>query len=490
MMIKSGKGSGIGCIFAMILAVLIYFPFRSIWLSIYVLVAVVFFSSNISEKFLSREKTLRNFLFAVLPTIIGLLIFLGVYFLSSWFWLAFIISFIGETFLGQGARMLFFPDLESYYFNQQKKMLAGVSDISQSDSMVGDGHLPASPNAQTPYDDYRYPPAPEIKRSDEKDFDFFISYKSEDVEIARRVSDMLIANGYKVWFAEYIILLTDRQRFQEAVDDGIARSKYGIVFSNDLYAGSPHCRKELEQLLDNRNCGNGKIIEIRIRPESTTHERYPKLRNYPKFEYRGNIDEILEFIMNHSFFSITQFEKTTAEPSPKQLYVDKKLGYYLDIGGWRDSFTILKDSRYGAGGPCGVKSLNGCHVSWNLIVGKFVPGTRRSELTAESMNDRECYDFILKEIASPFMKSEMARASCRGVHLLRLGGYSQMALTYWFRGADPNYWTRRHSIVLPSSGEQIPTEFAFTFAFFGPFREYCRHAFLMDHIVNSLEWKK
>jgi hypothetical protein len=76
------------------------------------------------------------------------------------------------------------------------------------------------------------------------------------------------------------------------------------------------------------------------------------------------------------------------------------------------------------------------------------------------------------------------------VHLLHVGGYSQYATTYWFD--EPRirsgYWTRRYSVVLPNPWTEDVVEFAFTFAFFGPFREYCRNTSEMDRIVRSLRW--
>ena len=49
-------------------------------------------------------------------------------------------------------------------------------------------------------------------------WDIFISYKSKDVEIARKIAGRLITSGIRVWFAGYQILLTGREYFQQAID--------------------------------------------------------------------------------------------------------------------------------------------------------------------------------------------------------------------------------------------------------------------------------
>ena len=341
----------------------------------------------------------------------------------------------------------------------------------------------------TPYDDYAYPPRDRTGRQ-EKDFDFFISYKSEDVSVVRRVADMLIANGFRVWFAEYIILLADRDRFSEAIADGIRRSKYGLAFTRDLYVDSDHCRGEMDILLDPDNCGPQRVLEIRLRDEALTHEQYPQLARSPQFDFDGSIDGVLEFVRDTTSLKITAFERSTCAISAPHIYRDRTLGYTLDVGGWEDSMEIIPATAFGAGGPDCRRDFDGLRVIWNLIVGPFLPNTRRSEKQTGTLDDRAAYDFTLECIASPFLGFPFVQGRPRGVHLFHIGGYSQVGLTYWFAGFGPPYWTRRYSIVLPHPANGAPTEFAFTTSFFGPFAATCRHAYLMDRVVESLRWQE
>jgi hypothetical protein len=337
--------------------------------------------------------------------------------------------------------------------------------------------------ATTPYDDYQYPPRHRPSRPT-RDFDFFISYKSEDASLVRRVADMLVANGFKVWFAEYTILLTDRGRFAEAIEDGIRRSKFGLAFTRDLYVASEHCRDELNRLLDPSNCGPGKVLEIRLRNENLTHEAFPQLVDSPQFQFNGDVDSVLEFVGQSTAREINTFERSTLTVPANRIYRDERGLYALDIGGW------------GRANPGDLRTdlscktvLNGYNAHWNLLIGPFIPGTRQAYRMSEAMDERTCYNFILEFVAREFLTLPMVQGVCRGAHMLSVARYSQAAITYWFEGMGSGYWTRRHSVVFPDSNPAGSTEFAFTFAFFGPFREYCRHAYLMDHLVESLRFE-
>src|ERR1041385_7580852 len=83
----------------------------------------------------------------------------------------------------------------------------------------------------------------------EKAYDFFISYKSENIEVVRPIAELLIANHFKVWFLEYnldnnIYLGTD-EVLREAMFAAISKSKFGICFTNEAYFSSARCRIEL-----------------------------------------------------------------------------------------------------------------------------------------------------------------------------------------------------------------------------------------------------
>src|SRR4051794_37121919 len=69
-------------------------------------------------------------------------------------------------------------------------------------------------------------------------FDVFLSYKAEEVNLVRQVADGLIACGYCPWLDEYLILLAERGRFEEAIRVGVENSRWGLLFMSHRYRQS------------------------------------------------------------------------------------------------------------------------------------------------------------------------------------------------------------------------------------------------------------
>jgi hypothetical protein len=82
---------------------------------------------------------------------------------------------------------------------------------------------------------------------------------------------------------------------------------------------------------------------------------------------------------------------------------------------------------------------------------------------------------------------DLSGSECRGLHLFfDHKQRSHLVVTYW--NWPGTQWMRRYSIVWPHAVLGHKVEFAFTFGFFGPFKEFCRVAHLFERVVASLEW--
>ena len=78
------------------------------------------------------------------------------------------------------------------------------------------------------------------------------------------------------------------------------------------------------------------------------------------------------------------------------------------------------------------------------------------------------------------------RAKPRGLHLHFHNGRPQFGLTYWLGVRDA--WRRVVSLDVLNPTTKVAASFTFLFTFRGTFREYCRHAHIMDALALSLEW--
>jgi hypothetical protein len=130
----------------------------------------------------------------------------------------------------------------------------------------------------------------------EKRFDLFLSYKSEDAALARRLCEHLTASGWRVWFAEYAVLLKDRTTFQEAVAAGIRHSRLGLCLTNPRYALSPHCRWELELLLHPDHGGPARLLEIKVPGDPSLYAQFPGLGRARSLQFRNDLGEVFRFI--------------------------------------------------------------------------------------------------------------------------------------------------------------------------------------------------
>jgi hypothetical protein len=309
-------------------------------------------------------------------------------------------------------------------------------------------------------------------------YDVFISYRSLDAHSAREIADQLIASGIRVWFAEYQILLTNWDQFEEALLEGIRRSAFGLAITNDRYAESEHCRLEMAKLIE--RIGPGRVLEVRLPDEDETRRVFPALSSSPHSAPRDT-GEILSFVQEQTGWKILPLVEIDTSAMPRKvegICLDEH--FALNVTGW----NVIDPGGYRhpdetVDGPV-LEYVGGRYpLRANVFAGLELAEEARPQ--TRSLDNREMYRVLME-----YLPRHLGRwdADLRGLHLLFHAGLSQMAVTYTTRG----YWTRKHSVVLPHPSGEGAAEFVFTFGFFGPFKEYCRHARLMDGLVTTLEW--
>lgn len=315
-------------------------------------------------------------------------------------------------------------------------------------------------------------------------YDAFISYRSTDAHLVRQVADRLIASRGRVWFAEYEVLISGREKFQEAIDAGVSRSARLVAFTGDAYAASAHCRGELAKFLSRAR--PRRVVEVRLHGGAQTHRHFPRLAESDSTTETER-DPILDFLRQSCDWPVDPPAGEGAGGGASH-FEGVCLGrrFRIDTTGWEQH----GEGRGGevAGGnyesPTFRRRLAGGRTVFvNLVWGPEASEEARRRHLPEA-DDREMYDALLEYVGR--LHLERVGGRVRGVHLLFHGRLSQMCVTYWTSG----YWTRKTSIVLPNPAPgEMPAEFVFTFGFDGPFTEYCRHAHLMDRLALSLDWR-
>jgi hypothetical protein len=326
------------------------------------------------------------------------------------------------------------------------------------------------------------PGAARVSSGNRRDqYDLFISYKSDDVHLVRPVAERLLASGVRVWFAEYEILLIQRNAWARAVAGGIRKSRYAVCFTNDTFARSPDCREELEHVLA---CKAGEnIIEIQCPPEALTHREYPKLADSPHTSFQC-ADETLRFLGRVTGLRIEPGDGGERAARPTS-FPFGQTGYSLDLDGWEIERGIPQITPETADpdtyGPR-FRRWSASTLLWgHLLLGP--QDMQRAAFAPNEDSDRAYYEAAV-EFAWLFYGKKW-KQQCLGVHLITLGGAKHPAFT---TRVLPGTLSRLYSLVLPHPETGKDVEAAFFFFCQGSLRDFQRCAYLLDRLVLSFRW--
>jgi len=148
-------------------------------------------------------------------------------------------------------------------WNQQLPILAKTKIEArqkklQSARGVSLGYPLITPKA-TPPDPVRQSRPPVPTATKRKPCDLFLSHASEDKEsIARPLYEALTAAGYSVWFDEATLKMGDSLR--QKIDEGLARSRYGIVILSPRFFAKRWPQRELDGLVAKETATGEKAI--------------------------------------------------------------------------------------------------------------------------------------------------------------------------------------------------------------------------------------
>ena len=99
-----------------------------------------------------------------------------------------------------------------------------------------------------------------------KQWDVFISHASEDKEaVAIPLADALKKAGIKVWLDQQELRIGDSLR--EKIDEGLAKSRFGVVILSPNFLAKSWPRKELNGLMAIEEDGQKVILPVMNREE-------------------------------------------------------------------------------------------------------------------------------------------------------------------------------------------------------------------------------
>lgn len=92
-------------------------------------------------------------------------------------------------------------------------------------------------------------------------WDVFVSHASEDKEsVAKPLADALKKAGLSVWYDEFELKVGDSLR--RSIDDGLSKSRYGIVILSPAFFAKEWTQKELDGLVQLEAAGKSRILPV------------------------------------------------------------------------------------------------------------------------------------------------------------------------------------------------------------------------------------
>lgn len=326
-------------------------------------------------------------------------------------------------------------------------------------------------------------------------WDLFVSYKSESANAVRRVVERLMAAGYRIWFAEYQVLLTNYERFEREIRRGAADASYALLFTSGRFAASPHCAMECDWLGGALAGHPERLVELRLETPNDARAVFRLPAGSPSLpagiapSAREELDGDRELLarlatvvpIDPSRCSTTRFESGDSYEARCDPIVFDLGGFRAS--GWRAHAVDGTDEAAFVWPDRALTFELNARFDHSL---QAAPGRPYTLVRGPVADDRELYQRLARErrsYASGFMR-QMARRGLAlsedGLHLVWTGGRGHLGLTHHYR----NLWMRKYSVIL----EELPrpTEVILTFAVKGSFGDFCRLTPIMDGVVESV----
>ncbi|PHN00711.1 toll/interleukin-1 receptor domain-containing protein [Flavilitoribacter nigricans] len=284
----------------------------------------------------------------------------------------------------------------------------------------------------------------------------FISYKSEDVDLARKIAEAMMSVGMRVWFAEYKILDSEWDVMNSSWDDftkviqkGIERSSSGICLTSEAYGESKYCLFEMSMLLE--KLGPDKLIEVKTPGDLKLYEKFPALKNVPSIFHRTLEATFNELLSMGTIGLLPKVYITNTRPSTGVKHLNyEDWGIQFDTSEW----NLLSK---GENRKVYYRQLEDVklylHISRHLLVGD----DNKVELfESKGIDDRVIYEYNLRNTyryINQSLRRFLNKINLIGIHLFFFKGYNHFGFTYQISGPFSTLFTkkliRQYTITLP-----------------------------------------
>lgn len=425
--------------------------------------------------------------------------------------------------------------IAEWKYDQLKKCASKVILLAEGDGTggglerwIGDSHLDLRDDLAKSISDFaiiesvwclvsRYLDLPDNQndslfglRNHPKEYDVFVSYKSEDVIPARKLAESLLQNGQSVWMAEYEVLLTGQSAFQTAINEGLAASRNAIFFSNSRFAESAYC--QMEVLLAMQLLGNSEILEIRIPDEQHCFSSLFQSRKIRGFVWNeknpdASVSAVCEFLALPKFTGYISANGHKDSPTVldyRDIIVSLNNGRWqvkpVALNLWENVSTTVAEFTMPSTGA----ALTGRLMIMEASFGIPVSEDGKSEFDMPVDDDREVARITRRCFSNQHRFTH--QFECKGAHTWLWNGKMMPAFT-WFQAphlTEPgelsdtvidSSWDllRQYSLIVDHPISGIPLECRFLFMMRDTsddmdrrFREFLQYSEEMEQIASSI----
>ncbi|MCP4677646.1 MAG: toll/interleukin-1 receptor domain-containing protein [Deltaproteobacteria bacterium] len=309
-------------------------------------------------------------------------------------------------------------------------------------------------------------------------YDVFVSYKSEDAWLARPCAELLLAAGWRVWFDEYVILLTEGKQFRREMILGVWRSRYGVCITTKSYFSSRWCREELRGLMKKHRRNPQRIVNARL-------SEYPTPTTIDLPMGPTNTCTSLHSLMRF----VEQATGLASVPAPDEsrplrksdflTHSDLPRGWRLDTSGWIKGEPVEPRVIHRDGS--GVDYVRPYRRGMVVCHAQLRRTGKRNHLA--STVKLSALQTLKVEAQAEF--GDIYLLECLGVHVIKALKKTHPGFTL-FVGRLPTAWCRVYRVFLDDCGRRHTWMAEFEFSLQGTFREFCAVTHFMDHMVSSI----
>lgn len=137
----------------------------------------------------------------------------------------------------------------------------------------------------------------------------FVSYKSENANLVRRVVDTLLSNGMLLWFVEYDLPLGSFSLLEDEIRNAIFDSDFALLFLDRAWFTSDFIiEKEARWLEEAKNKHGIKPLVVKLEDDLSYPKGFEGLFSggEPEIRYNGDLTTLIHWVGENSMFDYSR----------------------------------------------------------------------------------------------------------------------------------------------------------------------------------------